>query len=129
MKEQLIKIQNLLKRAGFLDKEITIYLTLLEMGRGVVSEISRKAGVNRTTGYVILDSLSNKGLVSISGKEPKQEFMAEPPENLAQYLDSEIEKQKTISSELTELLPEMSSLYKKGDRPKVRFYEGADGLK
>ena len=124
MKEQLIKIQNLLKRAGFLDKEITIYLTLLEMGRGVVSEISRKAGVNRTTGYVILDSLSNKGLVSISGKEPKQEFMAEPPENLAQYLDSEIEKQKTISSELTELLPEMSSLYKKGDRPKVRFYEG-----
>ena len=129
MKEQLIKIENLLKKAGFLDKEITIYLTLLEMGRGVVSEISRKAGVNRTTGYVILDSLANKGLVSISGKEPKQEFMAEPPENLAQYLNSEIEKQKTISSELTELLPEMSSLYKKGDRPKVRFYEGIDGLK
>lgn len=129
MKEQLIKIENLLKKAGFLDKEILIYLTILEMGRGVVSEISRKAGVNRTTGYVILDSLATKGLVSVSGKEPKQEYMAEPPDNLAQYMYSQVEKQKSISKELEELLPEMSSLYKKGDRPRVRFYEGIDGLK
>ena len=129
MKEKLIKIENLLRKAGFLDKETAVYLAMLEMGRGVVSEISRKAGVNRTTGYVILDSLTSKGLVSVSGKKPKQEYMAESPENLAKYLHSEIEKQKTVTKELDKLLPEMTSLYKKGDRPQVRFYEGVEGLK
>jgi HTH-type transcriptional regulator, sugar sensing transcriptional regulator len=129
MKEKLIKIENLLRKAGFLDKETAVYLAMLEMGRGVVSEISRKAGVNRTTGYVLLDSLTNKGLVSVSGKKPKQEYMVESPENLAKYLHSEIEKQKTITKELDKLLPEMTSLYKKGDRPQVRFYEGVEGLK
>jgi len=129
MKEQFLKIENLLKKAGFSDKEVVIYLTILEMGRGVVSEISRKAGVNRTTGYVILDSLASKGLVSVSGKEPKQEYVVESPENLAKYLNLEIEKQKSVSVELNALLPEMSSIYKKGDRPRVRFYEGIEGLK
>ncbi|NTW14759.1 MAG: hypothetical protein HGA38_00120 [Candidatus Moranbacteria bacterium] len=129
MKESLIKIENLLKKAGFLDKEVAVYLTLLEMGRGVVSEIARRANVNRTTGYVILDSLTGKGLVSVSGKKPKQEYMAESPENLVKYLYSEIESRKAITRQLDGLLPEMTSLYRKGDRPKVYFYEGEEGLK
>lgn len=129
MKEHLIKIENLLKKAGFLEKEVAVYLTLLEMGRGVVSEIARRAGVNRTTGYVILDSLTGKGLVCVSGKKPKQEYMAESPENLRKYLHSEIESRKAITRELDGMLPEMTSLYRKGDRPKVYFYEGTEGLK
>lgn len=129
MKEQLIKVDNLLKQAGFLEKEIAVFFTLLEMGRGVVSEISRKAGINRTTGYVILDSLAGKGLISISGKEPKQEYMAESPENLAKYLNKLAKKQKNIAEEINKMLPELISLYNVGDRPKVRFYEGTEGLK
>jgi len=129
MKDQLIKIEKLLKQAGFLDKEIAVFLALLELGRGVVSEISRKAGVNRTTGYVILDSLVKKGLASISGKEPKQEYMAEPPENLLKYFNEESKKQRFIVDEITRALPELASFYNAGDRPRVRFYEGLDGLK
>ncbi|MFA4942624.1 MAG: helix-turn-helix domain-containing protein [Patescibacteria group bacterium] len=129
MKEQLIKIEDLLKQAGFLDKEISVFLTLLEMGQGTVSEISRKAKINRTTGYVILDSLANKGLASISGKEPKQEYMAESPENLAKYLNGQIEKQKSVVDKINKMIPELTSLYNVGDRPRVRFYEGLEGLK
>lgn len=129
MKEQLIKIEDLLKQAGFLDKEVSVFLTLLEMGKGSVSEISRKANINRTTGYVILDSLVNKGLASISGKEPKQEYMAESPENLAKYLNGQIEKQKSVVDKINKMIPELTSLYNVGDRPRVRFYEGLDGLK
>src|SRR3989338_8008661 len=96
MKEQLIKIKELLKNSGFLDKEIAIYLTILELGRGTVAEISRKAGINRSTGYVILDSLAGKNLVSISGKEPKQEYVALSPSNLVEYLNREASKQKVF---------------------------------
>src|SRR3989338_11341295 len=127
MKEKLIKIENLLKDSGFLDKEISIYLSTLELGRGTVAEISRKAGINRSTGYVILDSLAGKGLISISGKEPKQEYMALSPSNLVQYINKEAEKQKKLAKAANELLPELISLHKKGDRPRVRFYEGMAG--
>jgi sugar-specific transcriptional regulator TrmB len=128
MKEQLVKIEKLLKDSGFLDKEIAVYLAILELGRGTVSEISRKAGINRSTGYVTLDNLAAKGLVSISGKEPKQEYVAESPEKLAAHMNNEAEKQKNLAKSVTDLLPELLSLHKVGDRPRVRFYEGDAGL-
>ncbi len=127
-KERLIKIENLLKESGFLDKEIAIYFAILEMGRGTVAEISRKATINRSTGYVILDSLAGKGLVSVSGKEPKQEYVAESPENLINYINAEADKQKKLANDASVLLPELVSLHKVGDRPRVRFYEGLAGL-
>jgi sugar-specific transcriptional regulator TrmB len=129
IKEQLIKIENLLKQAGFSDKEMSVFLALLEMGRGKVSEISRKAGINRTTGYVILDGLVNKELASISGKEPKQEYMAESPEKLVKFLNNIAKKQKFIADEANKMLPELMAAYNTGNRPKVRFYEGIEGLK
>ncbi len=128
MKEQLIKIEELLKNSGFLDKEIAIYLSTLELGRGTVAEISRKAGINRSTGYVILDSLAGKNLVSISGKEPKQEYMALSPLNLVAYLKNKAENQKKLADEASAILPKLTSLYNVGDRPKISFYEGLAGL-
>ena len=128
MKEQLLKIKELLKNSGFLDKEISVYLTILELGRGNVAEISRKAGINRSTGYVILDSLAGKNLVSISGKEPTQEYAALSPFNLVEYLNTQAQKQKKLAENAREILPELTSIYNVGDRPRVFFYEGIAGL-
>ena len=127
-KEQLVKIEKLLKDSGFLDKETLIYLAILELGRGTVAEISRKAGINRSTGYVILDSLTSKGLVRVSGKEPKQEYVSESPEKLGIYMNGQAEKHKDLAKNVSELLPELISLHKVGNRPSVRFYEGLAGL-
>src|SRR3989344_5939535 len=128
MKDKLLKIENLLKSSGFLDKEVSIYLAILELGKGTVAEVSRRAGINRSTGYVILDSLASKGLVSISGKEPNQEYMALSPENLVQYINKQAQMQKNLAKDADDLLPELIALHNKGDRPKVRFYEGMEGL-
>lgn len=129
MKQNHKKLNDLLKKAGFLDKEISIYLSTLEIGKGTVAEISRKAGINRTTGYVILDILAGKGLVSVSGKEPKQEYVAESPEKLLIFFKKQLEEQKELVFGVEECLPELISLHKKGDRSRVIFYEGKDGLK
>ena len=128
MKGELLKIKQLLKNSGFLDKEIAIYLTILEIGKGTVAEISRKAGINRSTGYVILDSLAGKNLVSISGKEPKQEYVALSPSNLVEYLNNQADNQKKLAQSAKEVLPELISLHNVGDRPRVHFYEGYAGL-
>ena len=83
--------EKLLLDLGFAPKEILVYMTLLELGRGSVSQITRKAQVNRTNGYNILNNLVAKKLISISGKEPKQEYVAEPPETLKKFIENEIE--------------------------------------
>jgi sugar-specific transcriptional regulator TrmB len=127
-KEQQIKIENILKVSGFLDKEIAVYLAILELGRGTVAEISRNAGINRSTGYVILDSLASKELVSVSGKEPKQEYVAESPTQLIKYLESEANAKKNIAQTASALLPDLVSLHRVGNRPRVQFYEGTAGL-
>jgi sugar-specific transcriptional regulator TrmB len=124
-----IQLKNALHFFGFSKKEADVYIAILEIGKGTVSTISRKAAINRTTGYDILNSLSSKGLVSISGKEPKQEYTAESPNNIIDLLKRQselVQKQIKLSEEI---IPEMSALLSSKNRPRIRFYEGEKGLK
>jgi len=118
-----------LEALGFSKKEAIVYVALLELGRATVSEISRKAGINRTTGYDILDSLSAKGIVNVTGKEPKQEYASEPPEAVIEYLKREAETAKARIAKAGELLPQLRSVQREQNRPKIKFYEGTEGLK
>ncbi len=130
MKNQSIThLKNTLLAAGFSDKESTVYISLLELGKGTVSVIARKAGINRTTGYDILGTLVEKGVISVSGKKPKQEYVAESPDMIKKYIVGEIEKRKNALSEVDAAIPELKSLHNIHDRPRVRFYEGIDGLR
>lgn len=118
-----------LMHMGLPEKEASVYVALLGLGLATVSEIAKRSGINRTTVYDILSSLSQKGLVSISGKEPKQEYRSENPDKLLEYLKSDLER-KTQSVRYAELmLPELKSIHKVGERPRIKFYEGEDGLR
>jgi len=108
---------------GFSDKEAGVYMALLKLGKGTVSEIARRARINRTTGYDILDTLIAKGLASMSGKEPKQEYAAETPEKILKLLQEKIEQDKNALEEAREIIPRLTPFYQTGNRPRVRFYE------
>ena len=129
MEKQSNFFKDSLLALGLSNRETNVYLALLDIGRGTVTEITRKAGINRTTGYDILDTLASKGFVSISGKEPKQEYAAESPEKILSYLE---EQQQAASKKLEtakQFIPQLKSLHNIKSRPKVRYYEGVDGLK
>ena len=128
MKKEHLELQNKLTHIGLSDKEAGVYIALLELGRGTVSQISRRANINRTTGYDILDSLSAKGLVIASGKEPKQEYSAESPENLSRFISEEIKVRHEALKKTEEIIPELKSIHNMTDRSRVRFYEGVEGL-
>ncbi len=115
--------------AGFSEKETDTYLALLELGKGTVTEIARKASVNRPTAYHVLGTLEAKGLAKVSGKEPKQEFVAESPDNIEKMLLEKIEGYQKSLEEIRQVIPELKSMQVVGGRPKVLFYEGKDGLK
>lgn len=129
MKKEPNILQKQLQTIGFSGNEIAVYLALLGLGKGTVSKISRAASLNRTTGYDILDRLVAKGLVSISGKEPKQEYAAESPDRLETIIAAEIEKRQQELFAVRQAIPELKSMHNVAGRPQIRFYEGKEGLR
>jgi len=118
-----------LQNLGFSEKESTVYVAILELGKGTVSQISRKAGINRTTGYEILDSLINRGVVTLSGKEPKAEYAVEPPESLVAHLKKEADSAASRIKKAENFVPQLLRVYASQNRPRIKFYEGTEGLK
>lgn len=113
---------------GFSEKEANVYLALLELGKGTVSAIARAAGINRTTGYNVLDSLVSKGLTSVSGKKPKQEYVAESPNLIVALLKERAKQSQKQLKSAAKIVPQLKSIHNVGNRPKVKFYEGEAGL-
>ncbi len=128
MENKNLALQKSLEYIGFSEKEVVVYLALLELGKGTVTQISRKAGINRPTGYHILASLSVKELVKVSGKEPKQEYVALSPDQIKKLLEEKIKNDQAYLNEAKKIIPELKSMHNITDRPKIFFYEGKEGL-
>jgi sugar-specific transcriptional regulator TrmB len=127
--EETEELKLTLQGLGFGEKEALVYMAILELGKGTVSQISRKAGINRTTGYEILDSLLNMGVINLSGKEPKSEYAAEPPELLVAHLKREAETASDRIKKAESFVPELLRIYTTQNRPRIKYYEGTEGLK
>jgi len=118
-----------LKHIGLSDNEAKVYLAMLELGPSPVIEIARKAEINRPTVYVQIELLKKKGLVSTQTRGKKHLFIAESPERLEFYLDSELKDIEQKKDELNKILPDLKKLFASlGSRPQVRFFEGKEGL-
>lgn len=103
---------------------------LLELGPAPVNEIAKQSGINRSTAYVLLDSLSGHGLVSISEKSGTKIYNPAPPERIIQFLEESVKKYTELVGTARSLLPELKAMYVGvGPKPKVQFYEGIEGIK
>ncbi len=121
--------QKQLTELGFVEKEASVYLALLELGPSTATEIARRAGINRTTSYDILDSLIKESLVNIADNSKIQKYIAANPEKVIAFLENKIKKDKEMLKIAQGLLPQLLSVYNIKEKPKVRFYEGRDGMK
>ncbi len=125
----IMQIQVILKRFGLSEKEIKVYLALVEMGPSPVRSIALKSKVNRGTTYDILKALITLGVVAYYNKESKQYFVAEPPENLLLAINQKQAELSEIKEDVEANLPLLKTLFEKqGGKPVVKFYEGAKGV-
>lgn len=114
---------------GLNEKEAAVYLAALELGSSVVQQIAKKAGLKRPTAYVIIRSLIDKGLMSSFYQNKKQLFVAEEPERLRKFLESQKRDIEDKKAWLDRVMPELKSIYNVAEgKPVVRFYEGKEGL-
>jgi len=120
---------NQLLKLGFNPKEAALYLACLELGvASPASTIAKKANINRTTAYDILELLIQKGVVISHTKKSYRCYEALPPEKLIAYLKEQSKKYEYLAEEADKLLPELNAYFRVSGRPRVYFYEGEEGL-
>lgn len=112
-----------LAKLGVHGKQARFYLAALELGQAPVRMIAEKSGIGRTTAYDVLAKLQQQGLVSQVEKGGVRYVTAEDPARLLRILD---ERRQTLEG----LLPELRSVYNLSTvKPRIRFYEGVEGIK
>src|SRR5438309_465039 len=123
-------IRIILKNFGLNDKEIAVYLALVELGPSPVRVVSAQSKVNRGTTYDILKALQKQGLVSFYDTKTNQHFAAEPPEKLLLALDERQREIGEVKKQIESSLPELKSVFEKqGGKPAVKLYEGNKGIR
>lgn len=123
-------IKDKLRELGFSEKEVAVYLALLELGSAVASAIAKKAKIKRSTTYVILDSLAERGLVGVVERRGVQLYSAAPAEQLVQHLQNMAQRYRGFADAAKDLLPELKSSRKESAPvPKVQLFEGSEGIR
>tara|TARA_B100000745_G_C20154018_1_gene395508 strand:+ start:5725 stop:6507 length:783 start_codon:yes stop_codon:yes gene_type:complete len=118
-----------LEKFGLSEKEAKVYVALIELEVATANEVAERADVNRSSTYVVLDSLLNKGLVSISEDKTVKQYVATNPEILIQEIEATIQERTAVKEGLHGILPELKALHKDTKRkPKVKVFEGKKGL-
>ncbi len=123
-------MEQLLEKLGLDIYEARVYLALLELGPSLVTKISQKADINRTTTYDIVRRLIKYGLIrKASGEGAKMKYAAENPDKLVKFLENKKDLYKQRSEEAKALLPQLNLLFKVKTRPVIKFFEGDEGFK
>lgn len=116
--------------AGLSDKEVKIYLALLQVETDSVVDLAKKTKIKRPTVYTVLDSLNKKGLVSQIEQDKKVRYIAESPEKLATFIErkeSSLRELKVLFDK--EIIPQIKTYQREtGEKPIVKFFSGKEGI-
>lgn len=127
-----IKNQNLLKKlqkTGLSEKESVIYVALLELGGAYPSKIADYTGLNRSTVYMILTTMSIKGIVNEIKNKNKQFYQLEHPKKFLKFTKNKLNIIEDEIEEVIKMLPELEGVFNNSVyKPKVTFFEGIDGI-
>jgi len=122
-------LQKNLQNLGLGDREIEVYLAIIELGKSTPAQIARKTTINRTTVYANIKSLLKKGLIGEDLGGKSLYLFALPVESLHKFVENEEErlnnKKKLIKKTIKEIedIPLANQNY---SVPKIRFIEEKD---
>lgn len=112
----------LLSRAGFSEKEAFVYLALLELGRGTVTDVSKKTGLKRSIIYVVLEGLIARAYASVVPSSKILTYSAADPSVILANV-------QTTAKQLSEMLGFLRLLGGGGERrPNIQYAETKEAI-
>ena len=106
---------------GLKDEEIRIYLSLLNLGEALLTDIAREIGANRTTLYPYMDRLMRFDLIRKSIKGKRIAYMAQDPAKI-------MELKKRQDRLLDNALPKLQELFQESGTSALKVIS-FDGLR
>ena len=124
------KLEKDLLNIGLSEKEAQVYLSSLSLGPSSVQNIAKKSNVNRVTTYVMIEQLTQKGLMSSFTKGKKKLYAAERPNRLLTLIHEREKDLKDQEAQFRSVLPALNAVMARSDnKTQIRFYEGLEGIK
>jgi len=119
MDNDLLKI---VESIGLKPKEASVYLALLELQKGTVSQIAKLSSLKRPIIYVAIERLIKDGYVTqLPEKKINQYQVMDPVAILSQ--------KKSILKNFAQMLPLLQTLHNKGHgRPRIQYIESKKGI-
>lgn len=103
------------------DKQIKVYLALLQIGQASVSKIADVSQLKRPNTYVIIAELEALGYVHRIVGSNKKVYAATNPNKIVSDVKQGIQ-------DLEEMLPYLRAIQKRAGKPHVQYYEGVKGV-
>ncbi len=123
------KIARILQGLNLNIGEQQAYTTLLVQGEMSIKELSDYIDESRPNTYAIVNKLSAKKLVTVSGEKYGKKVNLDSVGKLSTLIKSEIDNLKDIQNELAEILPEMEHAQNTNPGlPATRYLSGEKGL-
>jgi len=122
--------QEILQKIGLSQSEAKVYIALIELGPSLAGAITKKANINRSNCYDVLQRLIEKGLISYVIQAKRKYFKAEEPKKLKSLLEEEKEIIQKKEKELNKIMPDLLLKAKENaEKPLVSMYYGKKGIK
>ncbi len=116
-------MEKTLRGLGFSEREVRVYLALLELGEVTVGPLAAKTRIQHSKVYQTIEKLIDRGLVSFVIKSKTRYFQAQDPRNILHSL-------KEKEREFLDILPNLVQLKKKAREPQIaRVYEGYKAIR
>lgn len=123
-------IEEYFEQLGFTRNESSIFLALAEVGKSTASLLAKRVGIPRTTAYSVLESLVQKGVVSLEQKGSSTFYSCNKPVSLLRMIEEEQERvaeQVHVARQLVEMVgPYFKSRH--FSIPKIQFFEGRQNV-
>lgn len=124
-------VMPLLEEYGLTEEMARVYIGVLRMGTGKVSEISHFTNTDRVKGYKILENLRNEGYVSSTLSSPIL-FSANDPastfDNLLKKKKSGLQRLEKNQVKLLENLEKLKGHHAESNLPKLSVISGRDNI-
>lgn len=117
-----------LHAAGLSEGETKVYLALLELGDSTTGPVIKASGVSRSIVSLILEKLSQKGLVSVIVKEKTHYYQAHPPQSLMDVLQTQEETLAITRNSIQAMLPQLMLMQQHAPKSEIRVFHGFKGL-
>lgn len=118
-----------LESLGLSQKEVDVYLLLLQMGTSAASVLGRRLKIPPSTAQYTCQQLTKKGLVRMVQRSNTYLFSAEPPRRLMALVAEERSKIESKEKMVEDMVNELEKVMNPNPvLPKVRFFEGYEGV-